>query len=171
VSTVCGRERRTTRVQAGGIAVAGLVVVLCPVAARAQPKPPDGVSIRAELTIEEMLRRAAREDWVMRHNGPWLNANDRWTNAAGVTSFPANTEYWLVAVIDECVGCTFEVRFFDEEAGGYFPLTSILSVESDGSVVTATGRFEVDHDTRGELYLQMLEPDLYPSYVILAQVR
>ena len=137
----------------------------------AQPRPVERVSIRAELVIEEMVRRATREDWMVRHNGPWLNANDQWTNAAGVTFFPANTEYWLVAVIDECVGCEFEVRFFDEDQGGYFPLNQVLRVESDGSVLTASGRFAVERDTRGELYLQMNGADLYPSYVILAQVR
>lgn len=140
--------------------------------AAAQPRPVDHVSVRAKLAIDETVRRVTSDGWTMRHNGPWLNANDQWTNAAGVTSFPANTEYWLFAVVDECAGCSFEVRFFDEEAGGYFPLNQILAVESDGGMLTARGRFEVDHDTRGELYLQMTGGgELYPTYLILAQIR
>jgi hypothetical protein len=113
-----------------------------------------------------------RDGWTVRHNGPWLYANDQWTNAAGVTSFPANTEYWITVLVDECASCSFEVRFFDEGAGGYFPLSQILDRQSDGSLVTATGRFEVDRDSRGELYLQMTGgADLYKTYVILAQIR
>ncbi len=108
----------------------------------------------------------------MRHDGPWLHANDEWTNAAGVSYFPANTAYWVVAVVDECAPCDFEVRFFDEEVGGYFPLDRILDVRSDGGMMTATGWFEVERDTRGELYLQMtVGSELYPTYLILAQVR
>ena len=137
-----------------------------------QPRPVENVSVRAELSIEEMARKVDRDGWTMRHNGPWLFTNDEWTNAAGVTSFPANTEYWVVVIIDECASCEFQLLFFDEDAGGYFSMDQILSRESDGSLVTASGRFEVGVDTRGELYLQMSGgADLYKTYVILAQIR
>ena len=140
--------------------------------AAGQPRPVEGVSVRAELSIDEFARTVDREDWTMRHNGPWLYTNDQWTNAAGVTSFPANTEYWVAVIVDECASCDFELRFFDEDSGGYFPMNQILSRESDGSLVTASGRFEVPGDTRGELYLQMIGGgDLYKTYLILAQIR
>lgn len=164
---------RTVRASRSAIAllcVTAPLIVASPIAA--QPKPVDRVSIRAELAIDDVVRRITRDGWMMRHNGPWLHANDRWTNAAGVTSFPAGTEYWVVAIIDECASCGFELRFFDDEAGGYFPLNQILKVESDGGMLTATGRFAVERDTRGELYLQMSDgADLYPTYLILAQIR
>ena len=164
-----------TKLKIGRPALVALVAVATALGAApadAQPRPLDRVSVRAELVIDDAVRRVARDGWTMRHNGPWLNTNDQWTNAAGVTSFPANTAYWITTIIDECVGCDFEVRFFDEAAGGYFPLNQILRVESDGGMLTATGRFEVERDTRGELYVQMTGgPDLYPTYLILAQIR
>ena len=146
---------RLKRLSAAPIAV--IVLLLLAVAPlEGQPRPVEGVSVRAELSIEELVRTVHRDGWTMRHNGPWLYTNDQWTNAAGVTYFPANTEYWVVVVIDECVSCEFQLLFFDEDAGGYFPMEQILSRESDGSLVTASGRFEVGVDTRGELYLQMI---------------
>lgn len=156
----------------------GLAAFLCTVLAvlaseaSAQPREVERVSVRAELAIEESLRRVARDGWTVRNNGPWLRVNDQWTNAAGLTTFPANTEYWVVALVDECVGCQFDLRFFDEDAGGYFSMKQILKVESDGSLVTAKGRFAVERDTRGELYLQMKDgSELYATYLILAQIR
>ena len=165
-----------TKSDASRMRIALQAVVLlslgAPAGVAGQPKPVDRVSVRAELAIDDAVRRVSRDGWTMRHNGPWLNANDVWTNAAGVTDFPADTEYWVLALIDECAGCSFELRFFDEDAGGYFPLTRLLDVESDGSLLTAQGRFAVDRDTRGELYLQMTGGgDLYPSYLVLAQIR
>ena len=137
-----------------------------------QPRPVEGVSVRAELSIDELARTVDRDGWTMRHSGPWLYTNDQWTNAAGVSYFPANTEYWVVVIIDDCTSCDFELRFFDEDSGGYFPMNQILSRESDGSLVTASGRFEVERDTRGELYVQMMGGGaLYKTYLILAQIR
>ena len=162
------RLKRPTLAQLCGIVLPLLAVA--PVAG--QPRPVENVSVRAELSIDEMARTVSRDGWTMRHNGPWLYTNDQWTNAAGVSYFPASTEYWVVVIIDECASCEFELRFFDEDAGGYFPMTQILSRESDGSLVTASGRFEVERDTRGELYVQMTGGgDLYKTYLILAQIR
>ena len=165
-----------TRVRLKRLTVAVLALIVLPLLAapplEGQPRPVEGVSVRAELSIEEMVRTVDRGGWTMRHNGPWLYTNDQWTNAAGVSYFPANTEYWVVVVIDECASCEFQLLFFDEDADGYFSMDQILSRESDGSLVTASGRFEVGEDTRGELYLQMSGGgDLYKTYVILAQIR
>jgi hypothetical protein len=148
-----------------------LLGTLLPGRLAAQPRPVDDVSVRAALAVEELERRVARDDWTQRHGGPWLYTNDQWTNAAQVTYFPAGTAYWIAVVVDECAGCEFDVRFFDEDAGGYFSLAPILSIDSDGSLVTATGRFEAERDMRGELYALMVGPDLYKTYLILAEVR
>lgn len=150
------------------MAVLGLVA---PGRVAAQPRPVETVSVRAELAVEELGRRVARDDWTLRHGGPWLYTNDQWTNAAQVTYFPAGTAYWIAVVIDECAGCEFEVRFFDEDASGYFSLAPVLTIDSDGSLVTATGRFEAERDMRGELYVLMKAPDLYKTYLILAQTN
>lgn len=151
--------------------VASLLAALVSGPLAAQPRPVEDVSVRAELAVEELERRAARDEWTQRHGGPWLFTNDQWTNAAQVTYFPAGTAYWIAVVVDECAGCELEVRFFDEDAGGYFSLAPILTIDSDGSLVTATGRFEAERDMRGELYVLMKGPDLYKTYLILAQIR
>ena len=149
-----------------------LALTCVPAGASGQPRPVEDVSIRAELSVEETSRQIQRDGWTIRHNGPWLHANDEWTNEVGVSFFPANTEYFIAVVIESCSTCTFQVRFFDEEAGGYFPLDSVLRVESDGGMTTATGRFGVERDTRGSLYLQMIDDStLYPTYMVLAQIR
>lgn len=165
-----------TRVWLKGLTLSRFIVIVLPLLAVApaagQPRPVESVSVRAEISIDELVRMVGREDWTMRHNGPWLYTNDQWTNAAGVTYFPASTEYWVAVVIDECASCEFELRFFDEDSGGYFPMNQILTHESDGSLVNASGRFEVPGDTRGELYVQMMGGgDLYKTYLILAQIR
>lgn len=158
---------------ARGAAVAGIALLgtLLPVRLAAQPRPVEDVSVRATLAVEDLERRVVRDDWTQRHGGPWLFTNDQWTNAAQVTYFPAGTAYWIAVVVDECAGCDFDVRFFDEDAAGYFSLAPILSIDSDGSLVTATGRFEAERDMRGELYVLMKGPDLYKTYLILAQTR
>lgn len=163
-------DRRSAR-----LGVAALVVVAIGVfasAVQAQPRPVERVSVRADLAIEEANRRIGADGWTVRHNGPWLYANEQWTNPAGLAFFAAGTEYWILALVEECVQCDFEIRFFDEGANGYFPLNQILDVASDGSLVSASGRFQVEADTRGELYLQMKEGgELYATYMILAQIR
>ena len=57
----------------------------------AQPRPVESVSVRAELAVDDVRRRVERDDWILRHDGPWLHTNDEWTNAAGVTAFPAGS--------------------------------------------------------------------------------
>ena len=160
-------------VRTTGIAATALLLgATAPLDVAAQPRPVDHVSVRAEMTIDDMGRRVARDGWTVRHDGPWLNANDQWTHQVGVSFFPANSEYWIAVVVEECGACAFEVRFFDEAAGGYFPLNSVLDLASAGGMTTATGRFAVERDTRGELYVQMIDDArLYPTYVILAQIR